>query len=52
LLLELILTLLYVIALVCCRRTVQTYRITELQITEIINALRILAIMITYRLPL
>ncbi|XP_053094541.1 uncharacterized protein LOC117598519 isoform X2 [Pangasianodon hypophthalmus] len=44
--------LLYLIATVCCRRNLQTYRITELQITEIINALRMVAIMLSYRLHL
>ncbi|KAB5555152.1 hypothetical protein PHYPO_G00030200 [Pangasianodon hypophthalmus] len=50
LLLGLILTLLYVIAAVCCRRNLQTYRITELQITEINNFLRIFAIVMIYGL--
>ncbi|XP_053094537.1 uncharacterized protein LOC113536986 isoform X2 [Pangasianodon hypophthalmus] len=50
LLLGLILTLLYVIAVVCCRRNLQTYRITELQITEIDNFLRIFAIVMIYGL--
>ncbi|XP_053094543.1 uncharacterized protein LOC117598515 isoform X2 [Pangasianodon hypophthalmus] len=50
LLLKLFLTLLYVLVVVCCRRPVKIYRITELQITEIINVLRIFVIISLYRL--